>query len=100
MKWQGPIFASLALACNPMDRIVTAEDRRSQIAATARAAAHTAANTEGKVAFGFGGVGYFHRWSDNDQHEFTPTGQDDLQKWTDMITINVHTNAHTATHWQ
>jgi len=85
-----PDFASLALACIPMDRIATAEDRRSQTAATAKAAADTAATTDGKPAFVFGGGGYFHRWPDNDQHEFTPTGQDDLQKWTDMITINIY----------
>ena len=42
----------------------------------------------------FGGVGYFHRWSQNDQHEFTPTGQDDLEKWSDMITINAYPTAH------
>jgi hypothetical protein len=40
------------------------------------------------------GVGCFHRWSQNDQHEFTPTGQDDLEKWSDMITINVYPAAH------
>jgi hypothetical protein len=45
-------------------------------------------------AFTFGGASYFHRWSENDQHEFTPTGQDDLKKWTDMITINVYPSAH------
>ena len=28
-----------------------------------------------------------------DQHEFTPTGQDDLEKWSDMITINVYPTA-------
>ena len=77
-----------------MDPIATAEDRRSQTAATAKAAADTAATTDGKPAFVFGGVGYFHRWSDNDQHEFTPTGRDDLQKWTDMIAINVYPSAH------
>jgi len=59
------------------------EDRRSETAATAD-----------KPTFVFGGAGYFHRWSQNDQHEFTPTGQDDLQKWTDMITINVYGSAH------
>jgi len=41
-----------------------------------------------KPAFSFRGVEYFHRWSENDQHEFTPAGQEDLEKWTDMITIN------------
>jgi len=94
LKWRGPIFASLALACISIGPIATAEDRRSQTAAMAKAAADTAATTDGKPAFVFGGVGYFHRWSQNDQHEFTPTGQDDLQKWTDMITINVYPSAH------
>ena len=38
----------------------------------------------------FGGVDYMHRWSKNGQNEFTPKGQEDLAKWQDMITINVH----------
>ncbi|HMG34106.1 MAG TPA: hypothetical protein VKM94_09230 [Blastocatellia bacterium] len=33
---------------------------------------------------------YLHRWSQNDQHEFTPQHQEDLSKWIDMITINVY----------
>jgi hypothetical protein len=41
-----------------------------------------------KKAFVFNGVGYFHRWSKNDQHEFTPEKQEDLNKWSDMLTIN------------
>lgn len=60
----------LALACIPLD------------AATA------------KPAFVLGGVDYVHRWSQNDQHEFTPEGQEDLEKWSDMITINVYSTAH------
>jgi hypothetical protein len=76
------IFAWLALACIPMDRGATAEDRWSQ------------ATTTDKPAFVFWGVGYFHRWSQNDQHEFTPTAQDDLEKWSDMVTINVYPSAH------
>jgi hypothetical protein len=42
------IFASLALACIPMDRVATAEDRRPNTAATTKVAADTAATTEGK----------------------------------------------------
>jgi hypothetical protein len=57
-------------------------------------AQNTAATTAAKAAFIFGGVGYFHRWSQNDQHEFTPEGQDDLDKWADMITINIYPNTH------
>jgi hypothetical protein len=94
LKWRGPILASLAFASISIGPTATAEDRPSQTAATANAAAHTAATTDGKAAFLFGGVGYFHRWSENEQHEFTPTGQRDLQKWTDMVTINVYPNAH------
>jgi hypothetical protein len=76
------IFVSLALTYFLMDRVATAEDRRLQTAATAD-----------KPAFMFGGVGYFHRWSQNDQHEFTPTSQADLEKWSDMITINAYPSA-------
>jgi len=47
-----------------------------------------------KSAFVFDGVGYLHRWSLNHQHEFTPEGQEDLEKWSDMITINVYPDAH------
>jgi hypothetical protein len=53
-----------------------------------------AAATAAKPAFAFGGVSYFHRWSMNDQHEFTPAGQEDLEKWSDMITLNFYSNAH------
>ena len=88
------IFASLALTCFSVDRLETAEVGRSNTAATTKVAADTAATTEGKAAFVFGGVGYFHRWTQKDQHEFTPTGQDNLQKWSDMITINLYPSAH------
>jgi len=46
------------------------------------------AGPQPKRAFVFGDVGYFHRWSQNDQHEFTPEKQEDLDKWSDMITVN------------
>lgn len=46
------------------------------------------ADPASKRAFVFGKVDYFHRWSQNDQHEFTPDTQDDLKRWSDMITVN------------
>jgi hypothetical protein len=52
-----------------------------------------AASASGKAAFSFLGVEYFHRWSKGDQHEFTPAGQEDLKKWTDMITLNAYSDA-------
>jgi len=71
------ILASLAIACGLIDAEQT------------RAAAGPA-----KSAFVFDGIGYLHRWSMNHQHEFTPKGQEDLEKWSDMITINVYPDAH------
>ena len=71
------LLALLALACIPLDA--------QETHATAAAA---------KPAFVFGGVSYLHRWSQNDQHEYTPGGQEDLQKWLDMITMNVYPSAH------
>ena len=41
-------------------------------------------------AFEFRQVSYFERWSKNDQHEFTPDKQEDLDHWSDMITINAY----------
>jgi len=71
------LIALPAVACIPLDA------QETHVAATAA-----------KPAFVFGGVGYLHRWSMNDQHEFTPDGQEDLDKWSGMITINVYPNAH------
>ena len=38
----------------------------------------------------FAGVDYLHRWSRAGQHEFTPRSDADLERWQDMVTINVH----------
>jgi len=38
----------------------------------------------------YGGETYIHRWMQAGQHEFTPNGQEDLARWRDMVTINVH----------
>src|SRR5580765_1087123 len=47
-----------------------------------------------KPAFVFQDVPYCHRWSQNEQHEFTPAKQEDLEKWSDMITLNGYPDAH------
>jgi hypothetical protein len=47
-----------------------------------------AASAPTEPAFVFRNVGYFHRWSQNEQHEFTPEKQEDLKKWSDMMTVN------------
>ena len=48
------------------------------------------ADTKSRITLNFNQTDYLHRWSQNDQHEFTPSGQDDLSKWTDMLTINFY----------
>src|SRR5256885_1119070 len=47
-----------------------------------------AADPEPKRTIVFREVSYFYRWSKNDQTEFTPEKQEDLNTWTDMITLN------------
>jgi hypothetical protein len=53
-------------------------------------AAQKEADTKSKIKLNFNQIEYLHRWSQNDQHEFTPPGQEDLSKWTDMLTINFY----------
>lgn len=55
---------------------------------TLQAKENGGADQPSKRAFVFGEVAYFHRWSQSDQHEFTPAKQEDLKKWSDMITVN------------
>lgn len=59
---------------------------------TVQAAESRGAGPPPQRAFVFMGVGYFHRWSKDEQHEFTPQKQEDLNKWTDMITVNGYPN--------
>jgi hypothetical protein len=47
---------------------------------------------DGGPAFTFNSLEYFSRWSQGGQHEFTPRGQEDLEHWTDMVTINHYPN--------
>lgn len=54
------------------------------------AAAFWCGAAEPEADFAFRGADYFHRWSQGNQHEFTPAGQEDLEKWSDMITINAY----------
>jgi hypothetical protein len=45
------------------------------------------------AAFSFAEVQYFHRFTQGDQHEYTPAGQEDLQTWTDLVTIHSYRKA-------
>lgn len=57
---------------------------------TVHAEESLAAGSQPRRAFVFRDAGYFHRWSKNNQHEFTPEKQEDLNKWSDMITVNAY----------
>jgi hypothetical protein len=46
-----------------------------------------AGQREKVTAFSFADVNYFHRFTQADQHEYTPDGQENLKAWTDMVTI-------------
>ena len=48
---------------------------------------------EKDAAFSFADIKYFHRFTKDDQHEYTPTGQEDLEAWKDMVTIHYYRNA-------
>jgi hypothetical protein len=56
-------------------------------------AAQKRAQPESRMNLNFNQTEYLHRWSQNDQHEFTPPGQEDLSKWTDMLTLNFYPQA-------
>lgn len=56
-----------------------------------------AADKKAKVAvFSFADINYFHRFTQADQHEYTPDGQEDLNAWTDMVTILFYRKAKDA----
>ena len=44
--------------------------------------------------FSLSSVRFFHRFTKNDQHEYTPASQRDLTAWTDMVTILVYRKAN------
>jgi hypothetical protein len=48
------------------------------------------AAAEERARFGYGGATWVLRWSKDDQYEFTPSDQPDLERWTRMVTINLH----------
>jgi len=48
------------------------------------------------TAITFDGKAFVHRWSKQGQHEFTPTGEDDLARWREMVTIDVHNRVSTG----
>lgn len=58
--------------------------------ATGEVLSQAADKTEKAADFSLADVGYFHRFTKDDQHEYTPDGQEDLKAWTDMATIQLY----------
>src|SRR4051794_34017695 len=52
--------------------------------------------SEQRSAFTFADIDYFLRYTHEDQREYTPNGQDDLDKWADMVTVQHYRNATTG----
>ena len=48
------------------------------------------------AAFSLAGIQYFHRFTKDNQHEYTPAGQEDLNAWTDMVTVNIYPKAQSG----
>ncbi|AQS87944.1 hypothetical protein AA101099_1481 [Neoasaia chiangmaiensis NBRC 101099] len=46
-------------------------------------------------AIDFQDTHYVHRWSAENQHEYTPPKQSDLATWQDMLTFNNYPDTHT-----
>jgi hypothetical protein len=61
--------------------------------AVAQSNAQQSPSKSSKPSFQFADVPYFHRWSKGQQHEFTPAGQEDLAKRSDMVTVNIYSSA-------
>ena len=51
---------------------------------------HATAAGNPATSLSFNGVTYLHRWSSQGQNEYTPQGEEDLQAWKSMVTLNVH----------
>jgi hypothetical protein len=60
------------------------------IAAAPFVSAQNADNKPKAAAFSLADIQYFHRFTKNDLHEYTPAPQEDLKTWTDMVTINYY----------
>ncbi|MCA4904757.1 MAG: hypothetical protein INH10_19160 [Rhodocyclaceae bacterium] len=45
-----------------------------------------------RLVVSLGDRSFVHRWSKDNQNEFTPEGQTDLKKWEEMVTLSVHPN--------
>ena len=71
-------------------RVVTAGISVFAVAAAAAAQGLGAPPQAKATTLSFGGNTYVHRWSKDGQNEYTPPSDPDLDRWRDMVTVNVN----------
>jgi len=85
--------------CRPLVHLLLAAALAAALpAADAASPEPPAASAEVAAAplFQFAGTPFVHRWSHAGQHEFTPPAQPDLDKWQDMVTVQLYDKVTTA----
>ena len=90
MKIALQIFWLIAILCLAIPATIFGAPAETAKPTTNAKTADGAATTPSLT---FADTKYLHRWSGNHQHEFTPAGQEDLQRWTDMVTVNFYPDA-------
>ena len=58
--------------------------------------AQAAHNSAEPLKLSLGDTEYVHRWSQNNQNEFTPAAQPNLDAWKDMVTVNLYPSVKTG----
>lgn len=84
---------------SPLHRLLLAAAFAGALLPAATAAPGEAAASAPAAAaalFQFAGKPFVHRWSQAGQHEFTPPAQPDLDKWQDMVTVQVYDKVTSA----
>jgi hypothetical protein len=89
-KSPGPTNAEVEAAAATLTRI----EKEKGVAGLASANnKNLAIETPKRLGFVFADTRFFHVFAKDDQHEYTPLGQKDLKKWTDMVTIQFYREA-------
>jgi hypothetical protein len=91
------LFAS-ALVLASVTSHASAADSKPKSPAPAKSASKTApapkpAPPSSAPVLRFNDTDFTYRWSQGNQYEFTPAGQENLNRWTDMITLVYAPNA-------
>lgn len=85
--------------CRPLAHLLLAAALAAALPAADAASPEPPAASAAVAAaplFQFAGTPFVHRWSHAGQHEFTPPAQPDLDKWQDMVTVQLYDKVTTA----